>query len=261
MSRDMGVPKHMRMASGHGGHLYMQTNEPRNAVIHYRRSPNRELTELERTSTGLAGSGTLKPISGQENAPNSFEGAGSVILSPDRQFLFTTNGGENSVSSFAIGEDGRLTLPDVEATANPVEGRSGTAKSLAYCAAKGILYVLHSFGRDHLRLMSVDNEGKLTERPELYTVNTHDKLSRVSTMVVLTPDEKVVFVGTTFEEPASTNPDGSPILWVRRSGGSLRSLNSERRPGLPHPRELDRLDLHPRLFCSRFKVSPHVTGA
>ena len=96
----------------------MQTNETRNAVIHYRRSPNGELTEVERTSTGRAGSGTFKPISGRESAPNAFEGAGSVILSPDRRFLFTTNGGDNSVSSFAIGEDGRLTLPDVEATGN-----------------------------------------------------------------------------------------------------------------------------------------------
>jgi len=208
MSRDMGVPKHMGMASAHGGHLYMQTNETRNAVIHYRRSPNGKLTEVERTSTGGAGSGTFKPISGQESAPNAFEGAGSVILSPDRRFLFTTNGDDNSVSSFAIGEDGRLTLRDVEATENPVEGRSGTAKSLAYCASKGILYVLHSFGPDHLRLMSV---------------------------VVLTPDDKLVFVGTTFDEPAPKNPDGSPILWVRRSGGSLRSLNSERLPGCHIP--------------------------
>jgi len=172
ISRDMGVPKHMGMASAHGGHLYMKTTETRNAVIHYRRSPNGELTEVEHTSAGSAGSGTFKPISGQESAPNAFEGAGSVILSPDRQFLFTTNGDDNSVSSFAMGEDGRLTLPDVEATGNPVEGRSGTSKSLAYCASKGILYVLHPFGPDHLRLMSVDNEGKLTVRSERYTVNT-----------------------------------------------------------------------------------------
>ena len=115
---------------------------------------------------------------------------------------------------------------DVCATGSPVEGRSGTAKSLAYSALKGILYVLHSFGPDHLRLMTVDSDGKLSGRPEHYTVNTHDKPNRVSTMVVLTPDEKFVFVGTTFDEPASANPDGSPILWVRRPGGSLRSVAS-----------------------------------
>ena len=212
-----------------GGHLYMQTNETRNAVVHYRRSANGTLAEIERVSTGGAGSGTFKPISGQDSAPNAFEGAGSVILTPDRRFLFTTNGGDNSVSSFRVGEDGRLTLLDVRATGNPVEGRSGTAKSLAYAPLSGTLFVLHSFGPDHVRLMSVDEKGKLTARPERYTVNTHDKPNRVSTMVVVSPDEKLVFVGTTFDEPiVSTGlyPDGSPILWVQRGGGAFHSIAS-----------------------------------
>ena len=81
-----------------GGHLYMQTNEKQNCVVHYRRAPDGTLTEAERINTGGAGSGEFKPISGQESAPNAFEGAGSVILSPDCRFLFATNGGDNSVS-------------------------------------------------------------------------------------------------------------------------------------------------------------------
>lgn len=60
-----------------------------------------------------------------------------------------------------------------------MEGRSGTAKSVAYAPATGMLYVLHSFGPDHVRLISVDDEDKLTLRPERYTVNTHDKPNRV----------------------------------------------------------------------------------
>src|SRR5215472_15415263 len=166
-----------------GGHLYMQTNETRNAVVHYRRSANGTLSEMERVSTGGAGSGTFKPISGQESAPNAFEGAGSVILTPDRKLLFTTNGGDNSVSSFRVRQDGRLTLLDVKPTGNVVEGKSGTAKSLAYSPKTRTLFVLHSFGPDHLRLMSVDAEGKLTARPERYTVNTYSKRNRVATMV------------------------------------------------------------------------------
>src|SRR6516162_8175473 len=226
MSKEPHMVAEIRKSNGHAGHLYIQTIEPQNGIIHYHRDANGVLTEVERCLTGGAGSGTFKPISGQDSAPNSFEGAGSVILTPDRRFLFTTNGGENSVSSFRVDEDGRLTLLDCKPTGNPVEGRSGTAKSLAYAPSSGTLFVLHSFGPDHLRLMSVHGEGKLTARPERYTVNTHDKPNRVSTMVVLTPDEKFVFVGTTFDEPASANPDGSPILWVRRPGGSLRSVAS-----------------------------------
>jgi 6-phosphogluconolactonase (cycloisomerase 2 family) len=229
MPKEPGISKEMRKSNGNVGHLYIQTNENQNAIIHYHRSASGVLSEVERCLTGGAGSGTFKPISGQESAPNAFEGAGSVILTPDCRFLFTTNGADNSVSSFRVGDDGRLTLLDCKPTGNPVEGRSGTAKSLAYAPSSGTLIVLHSFGPDHVRLMSVHAEGKLSARPERYTMNTHDKPNRVSTMVVISPDEKLVFVGTTFDEPiVSTGlyPDGSPILWVQRGGGAFHSIAS-----------------------------------
>jgi len=211
----------MQAPHGHmmqGGHLYMQTNETRNCIIHYLRAPDGTITEVERVFTSGAGSGVFKPVSGQASAPNAFEGANSVILTPDRRFLFATNGGDNSVSSFAVGVDGKLTLLDAKRTGNVVNGRSGTAKALAYSPSHNMLFVLHAFGPDHLRLMSVDEEGNLTARPEGYTVNTPDKPNRVATMASLTADEKFLVVGTTFDEPANANPDGSPILWVEKNG-------------------------------------------
>src|SRR5215475_4754534 len=219
MSSEAQMSKDMRMSNQRGGHLYMQTNEIRNAVIHYDWSASGALTEMERVPTGGAGSGTFKPISGQESAPNAFEGAGSVILSPDRRFLFTTNGGDNSVSSFSL----------VKHTGNPVEGKSGTAKSLAYAPSRGMLYVLHSFGPDHVRLMSVDAKGKLTARPERYTANTKDKTDRVPTMAVLSPGGTFLLVGTTFDRPIAhtgTFPDGSPILWVQQPDGTFKVIAS-----------------------------------
>jgi hypothetical protein len=209
-----------------GGHLYLQTNETRNAVIHYRRSRDGTLTEVERTPTGGSGSGGFKPISGQPAAPNDFEGAGSVILSPDRRLLFATNGGDNSVSSFAVDGDGCLSRCDVKPTGNAVTGRSGTAKSLAYAPCSGTLFVLHAFGPDHVRLMSVDVEGRLTVRLERYSVNTPDKDDRVATMTVLSPDGRFLFVGTTFDQRPTANPDGSAILWVRGPDGALKSIAS-----------------------------------
>jgi hypothetical protein len=142
-----------------GGHLYMQTNEIHNAIVHYRRGENGALEEVDRISTGGPRSGKFKPTSGQESAPNAFECASSVILLPDRRFLFATNGGDNSVSGFAVGEDGRLTVLHVWATGNPVQGRSGTTKSVAYAPETSTLYVLHSFGPEHLRLISVSEDG------------------------------------------------------------------------------------------------------
>jgi 6-phosphogluconolactonase (cycloisomerase 2 family) len=226
--KEMGQSPH-KMGMNGGGHLYMQTNETRNCIVHYVRAANGTITEVERIRTGGAGSGTFKPISGQESAPNAFEGAGSVILSPDRRFLFTTNGGDNTVSSFAVAEDGRLTFVDCQRTENPVEGKSGTAKSLAFAASKNILYVLHSFGPDHLRLMAVDGEGKLTARKERYTVNTQGKTDRIPTMAVLSPTGKFLVVGTTFDQPIAhvgTYPDGSPILWVPQADHTYRVIAS-----------------------------------
>src|SRR5215475_5285598 len=122
MTKGGNMSKEMGMSNGRGGHLYMQTNEVKNAIIHYGRGEDGKLTEIERVSTGGAGSGTFKPISGQDSAPNAFEGAGSVILTRDRRFLFTTNGGDNSVSSFRLDEEGQVKPLDLERTGNPVEG-------------------------------------------------------------------------------------------------------------------------------------------
>jgi 6-phosphogluconolactonase (cycloisomerase 2 family) len=206
-----------------GGHLYMQTNEVENAIIHYRWSAKGPLAELERVATGGAGSGELSPIY-HVNRPNDFEGAGSVILTPDHRFLLATNGGDNSVSSFAVDKEGRLTLLDVKRTGN-TEG--GGAKSLAYAPSSRTLYVLHTFGPDHLRLMSVDGEGKLTPHPEKYSVNTKDWNDRVPTTAVLSPDGKFLVVGTTFDElPTRKNPDGSLILWVPDKHGALHLIAS-----------------------------------
>src|SRR5262249_31351755 len=137
-------------------------------------------------------------------------------LTPDRQFLLATNAGDNSVSSFRVDEDSRLALLDVKPTGNPVKGTSGTVKSLAYALSTGTVFVVHAFGPDHVRLMSIDRDGKLTPRPERYTVNTKEKTERVTTMCRLSPDGKFLLVGTVFDELPNKNPDGSPILWVQQ---------------------------------------------
>src|SRR5713101_3631319 len=108
----MRMWKEMSTSHPGGGHLYIQTNEVRNAVVHYRWSASGTLTEVERVPTGGAGSGELSPIY-HVKRPNDFEGGGSVILTADRRFLFATNAGDNSVSSFAVSEDdGELALVD-----------------------------------------------------------------------------------------------------------------------------------------------------
>ena len=194
------------------GALYMQTNGIKNEIISYARMKDGDLVEEQRIATGGAGSGTYKPIYDQPNQPNAFEGVKSIILTADHKWLFTTNGGNNSVSSFKIDDNGALTLMDVQPTGQPVKGKSGTAKSLAYSENTHTLYVCHAFGPDHIRMFSVNN-GMLTQKPGSYTANIGDK-HRVTTEIVLTPDNKFLLVNNLFDQEPGKNPDGTPIVVV-----------------------------------------------
>src|SRR5260370_7272920 len=81
-----------------GGHLYMQTNEVKNAIIHYHWSANGTLAEVERVATGAAASGELSPIY-HINRPNDFHGARSGLLTPDLRLLFPPNSRDNPAST------------------------------------------------------------------------------------------------------------------------------------------------------------------
>lgn len=103
-------------------------------MVHYLRSPDGTIAESERVPSGGAGSGGYNPIVDRESTPNPFEGARSVILTRDNRLLFATNAGDNSVSSFTVGNGGRLTLVDVKRTGNIVAGRSGSISALIHRA-------------------------------------------------------------------------------------------------------------------------------
>jgi 6-phosphogluconolactonase (cycloisomerase 2 family) len=202
------------LASDLVGHVYMQTNETQNRIMHFGRNEDGQLELRESIPTGGAGSGAFKPISGQESAPNAFEGAGSVILAESNTLLFKTNGGDNSVTSFRVNPDGNLTMIDRQSTGEPVTGRTGTAKSLVYRPQSRTLYVLHAFGPNHLRSYTVAKDGKLKLRPDRHSVNTAKKTDRVSTQAVLSPDGRFLLVDILFDAHPAANPDGSPDLVV-----------------------------------------------
>jgi hypothetical protein len=61
----------MRPQVNGGGHLYTQTNESQNCVIHYLRAPDGTITESDRIPTGGAGSAGYNPIVSRESTPQS----------------------------------------------------------------------------------------------------------------------------------------------------------------------------------------------
>jgi len=198
------------------GHLYIQTNENQNRVIHYLRGDDGTLKEADRHATGGSGCGNFN----YRATPLAIviDGAQGVLLAPDHGFLFAVNACDNSISSFRVGDDGTLELLDVKRTGNVVTGRTGTAKSLAYSPSTQTLYVLHASGPDHIRMMSVDSEGMLSPRLESYTAVPPEKPGRLTTMLMLSPDERFLLVGCSLDELPAANPDGSPIIWVQRNG-------------------------------------------
>lgn len=105
----------------------LQSNELQNRILQFGRGVDRTLVPVASVLTGGAGSDEFKPVSGQESAPNAFEGAGSVILAEGKRLLFAMNGGDNTVSSFRVGEDGTLTRIDIQSAGEPITGLSGTA--------------------------------------------------------------------------------------------------------------------------------------
>jgi 6-phosphogluconolactonase (cycloisomerase 2 family) len=198
------------------GHLYMQSNDSENSVIHFLRSHGGTLTEADRCATGGSGAGSLNFRSNPQGLVA--EGANSMAVTPDRRFLFTTNVGDNSVSSFAIGQDGSLTLLDVKATGNPINGQIGTAKSLSYSTRSGTLYVLHTIGPENIRLISVDGGGMLSVRPESYTAAPPDKPGRLNTMVVVDPNDRFLIVGSSIDQFPTVDANGTANLWFERDG-------------------------------------------
>lgn len=211
---------------GGAGNVYMQTNGLENEIIHYARLRNGQLSELGRIATGGKGSGTYKPIYDKPSEPNAFEGVGSVILTPDHKTLFTTNGGNNTVSSFAIGDGGTPTLIDVQSTGKPMaRAKSGTAKTLAYAPRTQTLYVGHAFGPDHIHVFSV-KDGKLTLRQGSASVNTPAKTDRVMTQIVLTPDGKFLMGLLLFDHEPKINHAGDPV------GADVAVSNAKDKDGL-----------------------------
>jgi 6-phosphogluconolactonase (cycloisomerase 2 family) len=178
--------------------IYTQTNETENKVINFRQGAEGRLSEVERVPTGGRGTNGFTPVTGEASSPDSLISSNAVIVSKDKKHLFAVNAGDNTVSSFAIGADGLLTLIDTRSTGNPLSGKSGTVNSLAYNDADGVLYASHSFGPGHIRTFRV-RDGKLELQPEARSVNLPGLPDRVPTQIVLTPDNKFLLASVLFD--------------------------------------------------------------
>lgn len=188
-----------------GSHLYTQTNAAKNEIIHYARKADGTLIEIERVASGGKGTNGSKPLTGEESAPDSLTSAGAVAMTPEHDMLFSVNAGDSSVSSFKVGADGRLTLVDRQPT-----GETAAPSSLTYNGKTHTLYVLHTFGPNHIRSFKVIG-GKLVPTGQAYTANTPEFNNRIPTQIISSPDGRFVLVDVLFNAPPRV-VDGSPVL-------------------------------------------------
>jgi 6-phosphogluconolactonase len=129
------------------GSVYLMTNQPSNAIMIFNRSADGLLTAAGMVATGGAGAqapggGPFDPLASE----------GSLLLSPDRHFLFAVNAGSNEISVLGV-DPGGLTLLD--------KVSSGGQTPISLTINRDLLYVLNAGGTPNITGFQVSRVGKL----------------------------------------------------------------------------------------------------
>jgi 6-phosphogluconolactonase (cycloisomerase 2 family) len=173
--------------------VYINTNEKQNKIIHFECRKDGKLVEIEKVNTGGEGTGGYKPITGEASAPDPLISDGALKISKDHRWLFVVNAGSNSISSFRIESNGKLKLADTKSTNGKVPC------SLAFNDKSNVLYVLHSYGPDQIKLFKVD-EGKLHLMDESYSINYGAFTDRLPSSILLSPDGKYLITSILYNQ-------------------------------------------------------------
>ncbi len=163
--------------------LYSESNATSNTIVRMTRSASDgSLSMADTTSTGGVGTNGLT-AAGTAAAANPLGSQFAVTVSTDGMTLFAVNAGDDSISSFSIDPNGKLTLLKRSAT-------TGTfPNSLVY--SKGYLYA--SFlGTSQVIAYSVNSDGSLAA---LDTKSLAAGGAFVPTQVRVSPDGAFLLVG------------------------------------------------------------------
>ena len=130
-------------AGGAAGAVYTQTNGAGgNAILAFSRSAGGHLSPLGTYPTGGLGTGS------------GLGSQGAVTLTADGDLLLAVDAGSDDIASFAVSDDGRLTL--VERVG------SGGDQPISVTAHGGIAYVLNAGGSGNIAGFTLDGAGDLT---------------------------------------------------------------------------------------------------
>jgi 6-phosphogluconolactonase len=162
--------------------LYAQTNETVNTLVHMIRNADGTISVKNRTASGGTGLNGVRP-GAPAPAPNSLGSQNSVIVSADKTLLFAVNGGDSSVSVFAIDQlSGDLTLK------KSTKLLGSTPSSLAY--RNGFLYVMFQSGANQVGAYAVQADGALAQ----LSLQNLPLAGAAPTQVVVSPDGNFIVV-------------------------------------------------------------------
>lgn len=131
------------LSEGSRGAVYTQSNAVAgNAVLAYHRGADGSLTPAGSFPT--SGTGTGAGLGSQ----------GAVVLSNNGRYLLAVNAGSNDVSSFAVEEDGGLTLRSTVS--------SGGTTPISVTIAGRLVYVLNAGGAGNIAGFRLANDGSLS---------------------------------------------------------------------------------------------------
>jgi 6-phosphogluconolactonase len=131
--------------------------QPANQIAMYRRDADGWLTLVDYFATGGQGSGPSQRFAG-----DGLGSGNSVRLSTDHRWLFATNAGSNTVSVFAVKEDG-LQLVEVAPTG---DGSSGHRFPNSVTQHDRLVYVLNAADEGSITGFRLGDQGTLTPIPD-----------------------------------------------------------------------------------------------
>jgi DNA-binding beta-propeller fold protein YncE len=211
------------------GVVYVLSNDwsGPNSVVAYKRQSDGSHTLMGKYETGGAGLVNANDRQGPDNNDRP------IVVSRDRKWLFAVNGGDDTITSFRIHDDGSLSRVQTRA--------SGGTRPVSLEIIRDKLYVLNKGnvgpGDDgpndgatppQLRILRIKSNGQLARFDDGALSFYSERGSSAST-VIASPDDKSLFiVATFFDAPVNRTqqlfgwrvlPDGSLTSDIQKTSG------------------------------------------
>ena len=179
------------VAAGGSAPIALATASPGRFLYVANRASN-TVTAFQIETSGLL---TQVPPAGPGTNPISVSGTGltALAMSPNGQFLYTTNGTSNTVTVFQVVTSGLLTLvPPTGSNPNPASTRGTTPNGIAVASNGAHLYIVN--GEGNVSAFAIASNGLLTLVPASGTAPNPAPAGANPAAVTISEDGQFLYV-------------------------------------------------------------------